>query len=326
MVVPGLPAVVIGQTRTAKGTGFASTHTWLGMIESVQHSYSQGGATTAISLGTCRPYKTGPESIDELLKLKKAGSNLFKNQDPSYAAVLGASLQSVPSYFTFATKTSLLKSSNLTTFEKIVQESAAPQYGFPGPDFFITPESIITMVFDACSAASNLRKLFGLNGLTNVAKFAQITLLDGRSSFLPVDILHVGYPTPGAAAPVTGVFDLVPIKEGSNLVFQAKFRTSEYYGSAYQRNFSAAYSDLNSVNLLGNKASASAGVKALATATAAITKDITSEFQASLDKTEYLIEAGDSTYKKVVSIQGKPQTHCKNTSITICGNVQHQSS
>ena len=66
MLVPGLPSVVIGQSKESetsdsgiKEDGFTSTHTWLGMIESVSHSYSQGGATTQLSLGTCRPYKTG---------------------------------------------------------------------------------------------------------------------------------------------------------------------------------------------------------------------------------------------------------------------------
>ena len=90
-LVPGLPAVVIGQKSHSGSVGFRSTHTWLGMIENIQHSVSQGGSTTSIALSTCRPYKTGPNSIDELLKIKKPGSYLFQNQDPEYTkqAIVG---------------------------------------------------------------------------------------------------------------------------------------------------------------------------------------------------------------------------------------------
>ena len=83
--IPGFPAVVIGNKLSAvNSTEMLGTHTWLGMAENVQHSYSQGGATTSISLSTCRPYQTGPNSIDELLKLKKPGENLFRNQSFDY--------------------------------------------------------------------------------------------------------------------------------------------------------------------------------------------------------------------------------------------------
>ena len=100
-LIPGLPAVVIGQRKSKDIIGFQSTHTWLGMIESVQHSYSQGGATTSISLSTCRPYKTGEGSIDELLKLKNQYGNLFKNQDPSFATrpVFGAERTDAISFY-----------------------------------------------------------------------------------------------------------------------------------------------------------------------------------------------------------------------------------
>lgn len=83
--IPGFPSVVIGNKLAAVNhSEMLGTHTWLGMAESVQHSYSQGGANTSITLSTCRPYLTGPNSIDELLKLKKPGQNLFKNQSFDY--------------------------------------------------------------------------------------------------------------------------------------------------------------------------------------------------------------------------------------------------
>lgn len=95
-LVPSLPAVVIG--KQVAGRDFIDTHTWLGMLESVQHSYSQAGATTSITLSTCRPYDTGEGSVDELAALKVSGNNLFKNQDPDtlFEATLGDSANSTP--------------------------------------------------------------------------------------------------------------------------------------------------------------------------------------------------------------------------------------
>lgn len=82
-LINGFPAVVIGKNNEYDDFT-TSSHTWLGMISSVQHSVHQGGASTTIGLGTCRPYNTGSESIDELLKLKVNGKNLFKHQNPNY--------------------------------------------------------------------------------------------------------------------------------------------------------------------------------------------------------------------------------------------------
>ena len=81
-VVPGLPGAIIGKQSSKNHTDLVDTQTWLGTIEAISHSYSQAGATTSLTFTTCRPYNTGPDSIDELARLKEPGSILFNNQDP----------------------------------------------------------------------------------------------------------------------------------------------------------------------------------------------------------------------------------------------------
>ena len=269
MLVPGLPAVVIGQSRLPRGTGFSSTHTWLGMIESVQHSYNQGGATTAVSLGTCRPYKTGDKSVDELLKLKKSGSTLFKTQDSSFAKSAGITVDA-PAYLSFTSSPKL--ESQGTTFEEIIDKLPNRLFAFAGPEWFLEPDTVIQYVEDLCASSTTyLTKIQQeIGGQLSKVLYIEQTSTKKRAG-LPIQV-QIGYnnskSTDEGFIDTPSPYDLLPIVGKTQYIFHHTFQTSRYYTGAYTDYYST-YTNFSGLNIGSGKP---ADKKALASAVLASTE------------------------------------------------------
>ena len=329
MLVPGLPAVVIGQKKATsereRSDGFSSTHTWLGMIQSVQHSYNQGGATTSVSMETCRPYKTGKNSIDELLKLKKPGQNLFRNQDPSFRQTFTTSTKNVPSSLTFASGVTLPNRYNpaSTPLETILHKTIPNTYiGFPG-DYAFDVRVIAKDLNDILQSSKAFDTVFLID-----TRFAEMGVYDPNASgqvLVPINSFairrrlpksrqslrakaDIGYVPTGAAGLdktyAFGLRELGTIAPGYTVSItyysHSLFRSASSDTTKIEGSFSSQYEEFNTTNMNSRTTTE----KDIATANAAIANKMADLFNDILDGEDLLIQDGDA-YKKMSKLTPK---------------------
>lgn len=302
MVVPGLPAVVIGQTRTRHG--FSSTHTWLGMIESVQHSYNQGGATSAISLGTCRPYKTGDESIDELLKLKKAGKNLFKTQDPSFAPKLSLTDSSINTNLMFASAPSILGGN--TTFEKLIngaRKANVSSFAFPGRDWLINPNILVRWVTKICSNKQEYATRFApTQQISAYVNVVDLTYTKGTDEYYILGDVDINYNTSGEVS--VSPYGLLPLSTDPTKILDIKLFTGEFF-AVNQSNYAKstpAHAVFDGIDFF----STGRDKKAIADLTAAQAVLVAEAYTKITTATDILVEKGDG-FVQVAEVISTPQ-------------------
>jgi hypothetical protein len=98
-IICGFPAVVLDQTITSEEAGETTDRLnrsfKIGMVESVTHSISQGGAQTQIRLSHVRSHRTGDQTDDLFMNIVNNVGTL-KVQDPAQADVFAAEGLFVP--------------------------------------------------------------------------------------------------------------------------------------------------------------------------------------------------------------------------------------